>query len=183
MVLGDSKSLPPPSNTWQGTLVTNLTSASPGFWSYNTTAFSSTSVATMASSGSRTSQLIQYPPYATGAVFLINLGRNDMGPIVLAEATFEADYELLLDDIHTRWPDAICYLTRPWGTGLDTDADTLATWIGVVQSARSIFTRLGDDERVWFKPNVLTYSGDGTHWTLPAGQTAKAAATQTAIGF
>lgn len=123
------------------------------------------------------------PPYV-----LIALGVNDVGfvpPWVLPnQTTWQNNYLAVIDAVHTQWPSALVYISKPWKTqsgGDDTMWDTMAGWVDNVVAARA-FTRAGDDERSWFKPNVATYSDDGIHFNA-AGQTAAAAAEKTALGL
>lgn len=119
----------------------------------------------------------------TPANVLINLGVNDFNAGLPDQTTWTNNYVALLDRMHYYWPNAIIYITTPWKQGFDASADTLAGWIVNVIHARSWFTVPLDDERVWFKPNVGTYSSDGVHYFLPAGQTAGADAKKSAMGF
>lgn len=125
----------------------------------------------------------EQPPYV-----FINLGANDVGfvaPWVLPnQTTWQNNYLSIIDAIHTQWPSALVYVTKPWKTqsgGDDTMWDTIAGWVDNVVAART-FTRAGDDERAWFKPNAATYSDDGIHFNA-AGQVAAAAAKKTATGL
>lgn len=113
---------------------------------------------------------------------LIDIGVNDVGFVppwsLPNQTTWQNNYLSAIDQIHTQWPDAQIYLTKPWkqqSGGDDTVFDTMAGWIDNVIAARAAFVHEGDDERVWFEPNVATYSDDGIHYNA-AGQAAAAAA-------
>ena len=93
-----------------------------------------------------------------------NYGANDVMAMP-AEATWIANYQLILDTIHTRWPNAHVYITRAWRRGKLTDCNTLAGWIDTIVASRSTFVHLGDDERVWMEngDDGVTYTSDGIH--------------------
>jgi hypothetical protein len=69
--------------------------------------------------------------------------------------------------------------------GQDANCDTLDGWIDevVTEYAANPLVRAGFDERTWFKPNVATYSSDGTHYTNDPGSTAAANAWKDVIIF
>lgn len=115
---------------------------------------------------------------------LLNLGINDRSVSGMTQAQFETAYIYIVDAVHAKWPMATLYLTLPWGSGADAYADTIAGYITNVVAARSSFCVVGNDERVWFKPNVATLSTDGLHWnsTTP-GNAAGAAANLTSMGY
>lgn len=116
---------------------------------------------------------------------LINLGVNDMLGGLGAQATFEANYLTIVDAVHTKWPQSKIWLSRPWARNELTDANTVATWLANVAAARSGYTFVGDDERVWLEngDDGATRTTDGIHYSTPAGMNAKAAATKTALGY
>lgn len=112
---------------------------------------------------------------------IVNLGVNDFAALP-AEAAWNADLAYILDALHAKYPAATIAVTRPWNSGNDANADTLAARIATVVAARPGWAILGDDERAWLKPNVATYSYDGTHYSA-AGMVAAAQARFTALGF
>lgn len=114
---------------------------------------------------------------------LINLGVNDFNAGLPNQTAWTNNYITVLDRIHYYWPNALIHITTPWKQGFDASADTLAGWIANVIAARSTFAVPLDDERVWFRPNVATYSADGVHYFTAAGQAAGAAAKKTALGY
>lgn len=117
---------------------------------------------------------------------LINLGVNDMvvGGSLPIEATWIANYETLLDAIHSRWPPAQVYLTRPWMQGHDADSTTLHGRIDTIVSDRSSFVHVLDDEALWLKgsDNGASETTDGTHYS-PFGMGLATAAKQAALGY
>lgn len=119
-------------------------------------------------------------------VFLINLGVNEQSALP-DEALWKSNYSYIINAIITEYPNAEIYLTDPWQSGYDAAADTEAGWITdlIATFAASNPGRVfqGDDERVWFKPNVATYSTDGVHQNTTAGQAAAEAAKRAALGY
>lgn len=117
---------------------------------------------------------------ATGWV-LMNFGANGLA----ADPTqWENTYIAALDQIHAALPNMQIYLSRPWKRGSDAAADAKADQIDVVVAARSAFTHLGDDERIWMKgaDDGATMTVDGLHYSA-AGQTGAANAKKAALGF
>lgn len=114
---------------------------------------------------------------------LLNFGSND-ATVMPTEANFKANYGYIIDAMHAKWSSARIGLMRPWRRGYDTQCDTLATWIGDLQAARSAFTFLGPDERVFLKSsdNGVTYTGDGVH-PNHAGYVLTAQQWQTSMGL
>ena len=115
--------------------------------------------------------------------FLLNWGVNDVAGGLPVQATFQNNYIAILDAIIARWPNAIVYLMRPWNNG-GSDFVTLGAWIGNVQAARSAFTFLGPDEKVWLKgaDNGVAETIDGTHYSA-LGNTLAAKQWQTTLGY
>ena len=176
VALGDSKTA---DGVWTDTLVTNLTTATGHAWTLYNGGAANATLASTAPGIAGTLAVIN--PTEPVTHVLMNWGANDVVSLP-AEATWETDYETIIDAVHAKWPLATIYLSRPWRQTYDTESTTLVTWIGTVQAARSTFTVLADDENVWFKPNVATHSDDGIHWNV-VGNAAKATATQTAMGY
>lgn len=106
---------------------------------------------------------------ATGTPALVglNLGANEMGLGLPAEATWESDYGYILDAIHAKWPAARCYIMRPWRVGYTAAANIVAGWINTVLATRSAWALVGPDERVFLEngDNGATYLADGLHPT------------------
>lgn len=114
---------------------------------------------------------------------LLNWGVNEMASLP-TEATWAASYYTVLDAIHAKWPDAKCYLTRPWKQGFDAQAATLNGWITTIVAARSTFAFVGSDEAVWLKAadDGATNTTDGVHYSA-AGHTASVTPNLTALGY
>ena len=116
---------------------------------------------------------------------MLNWGANEMVWAGLpAEATWRGYYTTILDAIHAKWPDATCYLMRPWAQGQDADAATLSGWISTVVAARSSFAAVGPDEAVWLKgvDDGATNTTDGVHYST-AGHAAAVTAWLTVLGY
>jgi lysophospholipase L1-like esterase len=103
---------------------------------------------------------VGYPPQA----LLINLGVNDAGTLP-AEVTWKANYQYILDAIHTKFPGASIYLMRIWCRGLAAHCATLNGWIGDLVTLNSTFVHLGPDESVFLEngDDGVTYTADGIH--------------------
>jgi len=127
--------------------------------------------------------LAAYPLATPAVTVLCDWGVNDItsGGGLPDSTAWKTAYLTTLDAIHAKWGSALVYLSKPWKTGVDAASDTMAGWIDDVVASRA-FARAGDDERVWFKPNVATYSPDGTHYNA-AGKAAKAQAIKAAMGY
>ena len=175
LIVGDSKSIS--SNSWPGTLVTSLNTAaspSPQFAQDNVAAagqgagYFAPNISTI---------LAGQPDNHT--IVLYSVGVNDFGTATMS--AWIADMQTTLDAIHTKWPTALVYVSKPWKQGFDATADTFAGWVDTVVASRS-FARAADDERSWLKPNVATYTIDGVHYSA-AGETAKAHQMKTVLGY
>lgn len=114
---------------------------------------------------------------------LSNLGANDAASLP-AEATWKANYLYILDAMHTKWPGATIYVTRPWRRNYGANCNTLAGWIADIVAARTSFLRLGDDERVWLEggDDGATNTSDGTHYSA-AGVLVAATQRQAIMGW
>jgi hypothetical protein len=112
---------------------------------------------------------------------LINIGVNDFSAMP-AEATWKASLAYILDAFHTKYASALLSVAIPWSSGNDARSDTMAGWIADVVATRTAFAAIGHDERSWFKPNVATYSYDGTHYTA-AGNAAASTQWLISIGL
>lgn len=113
----------------------------------------------------------------------MNWGVNEMGALP-AEATWEANYEAIIDKVHTKWPDAQIRLMYPWKQGFDADAATLHGWVNVIVAARGPYTHSGADEAVWLKgsDNGVSETVDGIHYST-LGKSLCAKAWLTAMGY
>lgn len=114
---------------------------------------------------------------------LLNLGVNDWDAGA-TKAAWESDMTTIIHGIHAKFPSMQVYISRPWQRGHDTDATTYSGWIDDLIAADPSYVHGGDDEAVWLKggDNGATNTSDGKHYSA-AGETAKAAATKTAIGY
>lgn len=97
---------------------------------------------------------------------LLNLGSNDVDDPLPSEATWLANYYIILDAIHAKWPSASCYIMRPWRRGYATECDTVASRIDTIVSNRA-FAHVGPDERGFLEggDDGVTYTADGLHPT------------------
>ncbi len=112
---------------------------------------------------------------------LVDIGANDWNAPATSQATYEADLAFVLDAIHAAWAAVPIRVSIPWKLNFDAQADATAGWITTVLSTRGPWAAQADDERVWFKPNVATYSDDGVHFN-GAGSAAKAAQALVVMG-
>jgi len=116
-------------------------------------------------------------------IFLINLGTGD-----LFYGTSEADYKTamlyIVDAVKVKYPNAICFISKPWRRGYNTEATTMAGWVDDIVAARSTFCYVGDDENVWMKgaDDGATMTFDGVHYSV-AGDLAKEAAVRAVLGY
>ena len=184
MALGDSKTQ---SNTWLVYLVNDLDVTAEQGWSYANGGIPNTTIADAAANISTI--MAGLAPAGTVTDVLCNWGVNDVphddgtGNTWPLQATWTANYLTVLDAIHARWPGATVRVSKPWCQLSDTNTAILGPWIDAVVAARSTFTRVGDNERDWLKPNVATYTYDGTHYSTPDGMRGKASASKTAMGY
>lgn len=113
----------------------------------------------------------------------INLGANDMSSMPV-QATFKANYTSIIDSLRAKWSGIKIYCALPWRQGLDSDSNTLCTWILDVIATYPSNVYAGLDERVTIKAgdNGVTNTVDGIHYSA-AGETAAAAGWLTAMGY
>lgn len=116
------------------------------------------------------------------AWIIVCIGKNDMSSMP-TEAAFVADYGYVLDAFAAKWPTAQILIEIPWRSGKDTEANTIAGYLTTIQASRSGFVQLGPDERVYFKPNVATYSSDGIHIDTTTGAQARGDQLAAAMGY
>lgn len=117
-------------------------------------------------------------------VVTVNLGANDLSGVngSITQSAWKADYRYILNAIIARWPTIRIYCAKVWRQGYDSQSDIFAGWINDVVAEYSSNVYIGMDERVWFAPNVATYSGDGIHYNS-AGQQPCANAWLQAMGY
>lgn len=189
--LGDSKSAPD-SQTWPQTLASGIATATAITEGIPATVYAGGrggySVAQTAANIADILRLADHAMFYAPKYVLLNVGVNDVGfvtPWALPDqTTWKNNYRSVLSAIHTLWPLAQMFVTKPWKTqvgGDDTMWDTMAGWIDDLVAEQS-YLSAGDDERSWFEPNVATYSDDGIHWNA-TGQAAAAVIKQTTLGY
>lgn len=115
---------------------------------------------------------------------LVNIGVNDIAAGLPAEATWRADFGIVLDAIHAKYPDALVYSMRPWRIGSDAASATLAGWIAAEEAERPTWALAGPDEAVWAKAgdNGATNYTDAVHYSV-AGNAACVTAWLAALGY
>lgn len=184
-MIGDSKTDAGWPNVWPANLVASLNATTPYTWIGANVGHGGTSVASWSVPGAVAS-------YCSGPpqdYVIIDLGVNDFGSLP-SEATFEAQYWYILDQVRLISPYALIYVCKPWKAGSDADADTVAGWIDTIVAGRS-FARPGWDERVWVKgsDNGATMTVDGIHFCpgttggLTPGEIEAAIQGQTILGY
>lgn len=132
------------------------------------------------------------PSPPTAPIYVMaNLGTNEIsgagggGPSLPPEATWEGDYEYIIDAIHTKWPQCKFYMMKPDFRGSDpTKVASIHSWIDVIVAARPGIAFAGPNESVWLEngDNYATYTVDGTHYS-PAGNSAAALQWKAALGL
>lgn len=98
------------------------------------------------------------------AYVLCNLGVNDWGAGT-NDATIISNYETILDELHTKWPDATLAVAIPWQRTYDARSDSFAdTVLPALQVGRAYVVQ-GIDERVVLEAgdDGETYTDDGLH--------------------
>lgn len=177
LLVGDSKTYDG-GNTWPASLVSNLNSATPG------TTWSKTNLGTGGNTAHNAQINIDTQLAALSenhAVVLINLGVNDFDNAT--ETAWKADILYVADAIHTKWPQTVVRMMRPWKRSNDATADTYAGWIADIIAART-FIVAGPDERTWLKgaDDGATMTTDGIHYSA-AGETECAAQWKSNLGY
>lgn len=111
---------------------------------------------------------------------LINLGVNEISP---TEGAWKADYQYILDAIHSKYPSTQVYLSRVWKRSFPLHT-TLNGWINDLVSANPTFCHAGDDESVWLEGgnDGATMTVDGVHYSA-AGMAEKAAQMKAVMGL
>jgi len=175
--MGDSRTS---NGIWTQSLQTALASATGNVWQVQNAGVGGATVAS--ARAAITTTLATYPDVTEWV--LCNWGANDWSGGLPAEATWEADYEAILDAIHAKWPTVPVYIMRPWDRGHDADAAIVSGWITTIQAARSSFVTIGPDEAVWLKgaDNGATMTVDGVHYSA-AGNTEVVNQWRTVMGY
>lgn len=117
---------------------------------------------------------------------LMNWGVNDMEGSVV-EATWVSQYGALISYCHTRFPNAVFYLSYPWRRGYDSRATTYHGWVDTVianANAAGITAFAGVDEVVTIKAgdDGATNTDFGVHYSA-SGAAAYAAAMKIILGY
>lgn len=115
---------------------------------------------------------------------LVNIGVNDLGG-VLTETQWRLQFAAILDNLHTKWPDALVYCAKPWKRGQDATSLTMADWIDAELATRSAWAFVGLNEYVIIRAadDGAAYTTDGIHYSNPAGNAAAAAGWIAAMGI
>jgi len=116
----------------------------------------------------------------TPDTILLGWGVNDASAALPNEATWKANWALLLAEYTDRWPAAAIYIAKPWSGAYGDDArwDTLAGWIDDVVAACGASCHAGADERdsgfdqgmEWTDNGVTYYADDLIHYDSTVGQ-------------
>lgn len=151
------------------------------YWYSTPLGVSGISIAGYASIVDATLGAVSFQPHHVQNV-LVNLGVN--GIATQEEAATKTNYQYIIDVIHTKWPTAKLYLTKPWMRGYDTESTTLAGWIDDLIAANPGVCFVADDESVWLKgaDNGVTMTTDGVHYST-AGNTEKINQMVTVFGY
>jgi hypothetical protein len=107
---------------------------------------------------------------ATEVDVLANYGANDF-VAGTSEASFKADYVMVIDAILAKRADARIFIAKPWRRGYDAAALTMAGWIDDLVALYPGQVFVGHNENVWLKgaDDGATMTVDGTHYS-EAGQ-------------
>jgi hypothetical protein len=123
------------------------------------------------------SSLRTYPEMATHIA--LNWGVNDMNAWPLNQATWISQYGQIIAYLHSRFPNAVFYLSYPWRVGFDAIAATMHGWVDTVIAnalASGIQCFPGVDEAITIKASDngfletdISEGGSGVHYTNPLG--------------
>lgn len=115
---------------------------------------------------------------------LVNLGANEILTVLPSEATWRANFGIVLDAIHAKYPDALVYSMRPWAIGHDAASATVKGWIEAEEAERPGWALPGPDEAVWAKAgdNGATNYTDGVHYSV-AGNASCVTAWRAVLGY
>jgi len=103
----------------------------------------------------------------TPAYILCDIGVVECESTLPAKATWEANYQYIIDAFHVKWPAARIYLAKPWGQGCDANCATLAGWIDDLVAASPMVVHAGHDEQIWLAAadNGATMTTDRFHYS------------------
>ena len=166
LTIGDSKTS---RNEWQPGLVAELNTRAPEcFWYYDNKGIASTTVASWAGIIDATMATVIIEP----EVVLLNIGVNNWTPVMPNEATWKANYQTIIDAIHTKYANSRIYIAKVWTSSNDVNAATMAGWIDDLITANGGVVIEGHNEPVWLDggDEGATMTLDGTHYNV-AGYT------------
>ncbi len=91
----------------------------------------------------------------------INDARND-----LPQTETRANFDYVLDAIHTALPSTIIFMARVWDRDHTSQRMLVNATIDSIVSERNSYVKYGHDETIWFEggDNGETMSGDGLHY-------------------
>ena len=143
--VGDSKCASPSSN-WQFPLITLLEGHTSNKWLVGFTHATAGWTVANAQSGLATALTTVGSNIVPTYVF-VDLGVNDSVSMP-SQSTFESNYGSILDQLHTKWPNAFIYVAKVWRGSQVANCSTLNGWIDNILSTRSWVT-LGMNETTW----------------------------------
>ena len=100
----------------------------------------------------------------TPEIVMVYMGANDtVDPYYsgLSEAGWKADYQYVIDALHTKWPSAKIYLGKSWRLGYASRFAVINAWIDDLIAANSSFCYLGLDGQPILSGHAELY--DGVH--------------------
>ena len=175
-MIGDSKSATP-INNWQYPLITLLEGHTHLNWGVGFN--HATAGWTVSNAQSGLSAALAGASMTPDYLF-VNIGINDTSGTPTSQATFEAAYASILDQLHAKWPSASVYAAHIWRSGgsFTTPVANMNSYIDNVQATRA-WALDGIDERDWLSSWV---DGGGIHPTI-AGYFEMARQWRAVIGF
>lgn len=117
---------------------------------------------------------------------LFDLGANEADGVMPDEATWEANYEYIINAVLAKWPETTIYIAKVWSRDYAANTTTLNGWIDTILAyfaGKSV--KVGHNESVWMEGGdngATNATADGIHYST-AGETACAAQWQTVLGF
>lgn len=134
-----------------------------------------------------------YPEWITHIA--LNWGVNDMNSWPLNQATWISQYGQIVSYLHTKYPNAVFYISYPWRVGYDSQAATMHGWVDtVISNCAGIGATCyaGVDEAIVIKASDNGFletdasppiNGSGVHYSNPLGVGLYAAAMKAALGY
>ena len=136
-------------------------------------------------------KLKTYPEWVTHVA--LNWGVNDMSSWPLNQASWVSQYGQILSYLHTRFPNAVFYISYPWRVGFDSEAATIHSWVDEVivnanTSGASCFASVDESVTIkaadnGFLETDASTGGSGVHYSNPLGVELYAAAMKSALGY